>query len=129
MAKYIVISPALLILIIWFASTSASGSDNITNSNIASNNYTLLTKWCTKGTADGQLMFPHSIAVASDGNAYVTDTGNKRIQKFSSDGKYVTKRGSEGTGDGQFKGLHHVAVDPSGDFVYTIELSNQSSKI
>jgi hypothetical protein len=81
-------SPALLILIIWFASTSASGSDNITNSNITSNNYKLLTDSDTKGTADGQLMFPHSISVASDGNAYVTDTGNKRIQKFSSDGKY-----------------------------------------
>jgi DNA-binding beta-propeller fold protein YncE len=129
LAKYIVISPALLILIIWFASTSGSRSDNITNSNITSNNYTLLTNLGTKGTADGQLMFPHSIAVAADGNAYVTDTGNKRIQKFSSDGKYVTKWGSEGTGDGQFKGLHVVAVDPSGDFVYTIELSNQSSKI
>ena len=63
MAISSVISPALFLLFIWFMSTSAYGSDNNgTNSNTTNNNYTLVTKWGTKGIGDGQLMFPHSIA-------------------------------------------------------------------
>jgi DNA-binding beta-propeller fold protein YncE len=120
-----VIGVTLVLAFIWFINTSAFGSnEDGTNSTITNNNYTLIAKWGSKGTGDGQLMFPHSIAVDSLGNAYVTDTGNKRIQKFTSDGKFITKWGSEGKGDGQFMGLHDVAVDPSGKFVYTVELVN-----
>ena len=36
------------------------------------------------------------------GNVYVADTGNCRIQKFTSDGAYVTQWGGAGTGNGQF---------------------------
>ncbi len=103
MAKYIVISPVLFLLIIWFTSTSASG-DNSTISNITSNNYTLLTRWGTKGTADGKLMFPHSIAVASDGNALLLTEVTNEFKNFLVMANTLPKSGSEGTGDGQFKG-------------------------
>ena len=46
------------------------------------------------------------LAVDSNGNVYVADTYDFRIQKFDSNGKFVTKWGKEGgqpgSGDGEF---------------------------
>ena len=39
----------------------------------------------------------------STGNVYVADTWNYRVQKFTSNGAFITKWGSEGSGDGQFQ--------------------------
>ena len=77
-----------------------------------------------KGTGHGQFMYPHSLAIDDDGNIYVGDTGNKRIQKFSSNGTFLTSWGSEGSAYGQFLGLHDVAVDPNNRFIYSLELKN-----
>ena len=77
-----------------------------------------------KGSENGQLVAPHSIDIDQEGNVYVTDTGNNRIQKQDSDGNYVLKWGEEGSKDGQFIKLHDIAVDPSGKYVYTLELKN-----
>ena len=70
------------------------------------------------------------IAVDGDGYVYVADTGNQRIQKFSSDGQFVTKWGSWGEGDGEFgvsvsfaQGPEDVAVDANG-FVYVADSGN-----
>jgi hypothetical protein len=40
--------------------------------------------WGSAGTEDGQFIFPHSLAIDIYENIYVTDTGNNRVQKFSS---------------------------------------------
>ena len=45
---------------------------------------------------DGQFNAPAGVAVASDGSVYVTDSGNHRIQKFTSEGVFVSKWGTEG---------------------------------
>ena len=47
-----------------------------------------------EGTGDGQFKTPSGIAVDSSDNVYVTDGGNNRIQKFDSNGKFITKWGS-----------------------------------
>jgi hypothetical protein len=46
-------------------------------------------KWGTKGTSDGQFNKPHSMSNDIDGNVYVTDMNNHRIQKFTPEGKFV----------------------------------------
>lgn len=50
----------------------------------------LIIRWGTSGSNDGQFSNPTGIAVDSDGNVYVADTGNYRIQKFQQTGKNLT---------------------------------------
>ncbi len=63
------------------------------------------------------------MTVDSSGNVYVADYGNNRIQKFDSNGNFITKWGSQGSGDGQFIQLNDVAVDSSGN-VYVADYGN-----
>ncbi|MBF0592491.1 MAG: hypothetical protein HQL02_10435 [Nitrospirae bacterium] len=66
---------------------------------------------------------PQGVAVDGSGNVYVADTGNARIQKFTSDGKFIITWGSNGSGDGQFQHPEGIAVDISGN-VYVADRSN-----
>jgi streptogramin lyase len=45
--------------------------------------------WGTPGSEPGQLNTPHSIAADAQGNIYVADRGNRRIQVFDNDGKLL----------------------------------------
>ncbi len=47
--------------------------------------------WGQTGSEPGQFNKATSIAVDSAGKVYVTDTGNKRIQVFDGDGKYLSE--------------------------------------
>jgi DNA-binding beta-propeller fold protein YncE len=49
----------------------------------------LLFSWGTPGDGPGQFHVPHGIAVDRSGLIYVADRENSRIQRFTSDGKYV----------------------------------------
>ena len=93
----------------------------------------LIVKWGSFGSADGEFNSPKGIAVSQNGNVYVTDCGNQRIQKFSAVGTFMTKWGSEGNGDGQFRfdtqelssftEQGAIAVDTSGN-VYVADTLN-----
>ena len=54
---------------------------------------------------------------------YVTDSYNHRVQKFSSNGGFITKWGIEGSNIGQFDRPTGVAVDSSGN-VYVTDYRN-----
>jgi DNA-binding beta-propeller fold protein YncE len=68
--------------------------------------------WGSKGSKNGQLDRPHDIDIDSSGNndVYVAEQGNFQIQKFTSNGKFITKWGTEGSDDNQFQDPHSVAV-------------------
>jgi DNA-binding beta-propeller fold protein YncE len=50
-----------------------------------------LREWGMKGTGPGQFDLPHAIAVAANGNLYIADRENGRIQWFTADGRYLGK--------------------------------------
>ena len=57
----------------------------------------LLKEWGSPGSDDGQFDGANDIAVDESGNVYVVDIGNLRVQKFNSNGDFLTKWGSFGT--------------------------------
>jgi len=92
---------------------------------------TFLLEWGTFGSLDGQFGKPSGVAVDSPGDVYVTDGNNNRMQKFDSEGNFITKWGSfcntAASGvdacDGRFNYLIGVAVD-STDNVYVADYNN-----
>ena len=54
---------------------------------------------------------------------YVSDWRNDRIQKFSSDGKFIMEFGSSGTEPGQLNRPAGIAVDADGD-IYVCDRGN-----
>jgi tripartite motif-containing protein 71 len=75
------------------------------------------------GTDNGQFYDSEGIAVDSSGNVYVADTNNNRIQKFDSNGRFLTTWGSKGSGNGQFDYPGDIAVDSSGN-VYVDDINH-----
>jgi hypothetical protein len=67
-------------------------------------------------------VYPTGIAIDSLNNVYVVDTWTKEIQKFTSDGKFITKWGNPGNEDGQFRTPTGIAIDSLNN-VYVIDRS------
>src|SRR5262249_3639645 len=53
--------------------------------------------WGSRGSEPGQFNTVHGIAIDAQGNVYVADTGNKRIQVFDTDGNFKTQFTNIGT--------------------------------
>lgn len=67
------------------------------------------------GAGEGQLDYPHGLAIDSSGNLWVTEEGSDRVQEFSESGAYLGKFGSAGTGAGQFGDPTSITI-AGGDF-------------
>lgn len=80
-------------------------------------------------SADGEFRNPTGVAIDSQGNIYVSDMGNLRVEKFDASGNFIKKWGGSGNGPGQFSnggggfGPWGIAVDAS-DNVYVADPAN-----
>jgi DNA-binding beta-propeller fold protein YncE len=88
-----------------------------------------------KGEEPGQFMFPTYLNLDPDGNLYVTDTLNSRVQMFDANGKYVKSFGQRGNAWGMFDKPKGVALDSFGN-VYVadsgwsnVQIFNQKGQI
>lgn len=82
------------------------------------------------GEGDGEFDSPRDVAISSDGSVYVVDEDNDRIQKFDSNGIYISQFGGYGTleisgsdADGKFYTPRDMAQDSQGN-IYVADASN-----
>jgi len=75
----------------WDATGNAYISDGYINSRIAKvdKDGNWVKSWGEPGDQPGQFNVPHSIAVDAQNSIYVADRGNRRIQVFNTDGKFL----------------------------------------
>jgi len=75
----------------WDGAGNAFFSDGYVNSRIAKvdKNGRWLKSWGERGDKPGEFNTPHTIASDAQGNVYVGDRGNGRIQVFDGDGKFL----------------------------------------
>ncbi|MGQ9594926.1 MAG: flippase activity-associated protein Agl23 [Anaerolineae bacterium] len=75
------------------------------------------------GQGPGQFRDPRNLAVDAEGNLYVLDTGNHRVQVFTANGQFLREWGGEGVTPGHFKEPWGIAVAPDGT-VYVADTWN-----
>lgn len=75
----------------WDAAGNTYISDGYINSRVAKvdKDGNWLKSWGEPGSGPGQFKVPHSIAVDASGQVYVADRGNRRIQVFDGEGKFL----------------------------------------
>jgi len=110
---------------IWVLTEDYSGTVKAT---AYTSNGVFLREWSGPvGSQDGQFASfggkRPGLGFDSSGNIFVADSGNHRIQKFTSSGTFLSKWGSAGTGNGKFLFPGGVFVDPSGN-VYVADTEN-----
>jgi hypothetical protein len=71
-----------------------------------------------------QFYKPRGMAIDSEDNLYIADTGGARIVKLSLNGERLKVFGARGNGRGQFLEPSHVAVDAEG-FVFATDVPNK----
>jgi DNA-binding beta-propeller fold protein YncE len=83
-------------------------------------------------TGDGPLKSPSSVGVDSEGNIFVVDGGNDRIQVFDPSGQFLRGWGKHGSGEGEFDlkarteplTLGELAIDAD-DHLYVVDSFNE----
>jgi len=75
------------------------------------------------GSGNGQFIEPEGVTSDSQGNIYVADSYNDRIEEFSNNGTFITAFGSVGSGDGQFTDPWGITLDSQGN-IYVVDSGN-----
>ena len=84
----------------------------------------------SQGNGQGQFNWPVDIAVSEKtGHIAVADMNNKRIQIFSSEGKFITELGQQGPGAERLGEPWSVAFSRSGDVIVCHRTAGQLGKI
>lgn len=81
--------------------------------------YKLLRRLGTTGkehtlTDPGNFSKPTNVALDKDGNLYVSDTWNDRVEVFDADGNFIRTWGKNGDGPGDFARPKGIAIDCDG---------------
>jgi DNA-binding beta-propeller fold protein YncE len=92
--------------------------------------YTLLRRIGSSGkghrlTTPGDFSLPTHVAVDKEGNVYVTDTLNNRVEIFDADGKFISEFGKAGDGPGYFARPKGIAIDRDGHIWVTDEVQSR----
>ncbi|MCV0391738.1 MAG: 6-bladed beta-propeller [Nitrosopumilus sp.] len=91
-----------------------------TQASFALGDYDLLSEFGSFGISKpGHFSHPQFIAVGDDGSVFVSDLGNKRIQKLSSNGEFLAEWGQGGKLPGEF--FYPTGIAVSNDSVFVVD--------
>jgi len=76
-------------------------------------------------TSPGDFRAPQGVALDKDGNVYVTDTLNNRVEIFDADGNFISLFGKHGDGPGYFARPKGIAVDSDGHIWVADEMEDR----
>lgn len=83
-----------------------------------------MSQFGSAGSGPGQLSGPSGLVYNPiNGLLYVSETGNDRVQAFTTAGIYVSQFGSAGNGNGQFSNPFSLAIDSVGN-IYVADRDN-----
>lgn len=68
-----------------------------------------------RGSDNGEFNLPRDLAIGKDGNLFVVDGGNFRVQVFDRNGKYLRSFGQVGKQIGNFARPKEIATDKEGN--------------
>ncbi len=75
-----------------------------------------LTRFGENGTGPGQFMWPSRVAVAANGDIYVSEYGgNDRISRFTADLEYISSFGGSDAGEASLSRPQAIVFDAEGD--------------
>jgi DNA-binding beta-propeller fold protein YncE len=76
-------------------------------------------------TTPGDFGAPQGVALDADGNVYVTDTLNNRVEIFDADGNFISLFGKHGDGPGYLSRPKGIAVDVDGHIWVADEMEDR----
>lgn len=76
-------------------------------------------------TTPGDFAAPEGVALDKDGNVYVTDTLNDRVEMFDADGNFISTFGKNGDGPGNFVRPKGIATDADGHIWVADEMQDR----
>lgn len=88
----------------------------------------VLLRFGREGAGKGELYYPTNLAFGPDGDLYVSETGNFRVQRFTPDGRYVSSLGQVGRGFGQFARPKGIGVDRRGR-IYVVDAAFENVQL
>ena len=89
-----------------------------------------ITKFGHMGYADGEFGGPVDLLHHSNGNLYVVENRNNRIQVFNAaTHKFITSFGSGGDGDGEFVSPRSIAIDDTAGEIYVADSYNHRIQV
>ena len=75
--------------------------------------------WGESGSGPGQLSFAYRLTVGPEGDIWIAEWGNNRVQVFAPSGEYLYGFGTYGSGEGQF--FHARGISIYGTTAYVLD--------
>lgn len=92
------------------------------------NDYSKIRTMGQRGSNKGEFNYPNFITTDKEGNLYVVDSGNFRVQVFDRQGRFIKSFGSPGDSPGSFARPKGIAIDSEGH-IYVVDAAFQNFQI
>ena len=108
--------------VIYLLSRGKASTQQVVGIQKVTRDHDFLGQFGSYGRGLGQMIWPTSITLDNDENAYVADESLHRITKFDRDGNPLSMWGEKGSGDGQFDQPSGLLVQ--GDTILVVDSRN-----